>query len=78
MTISDSLLHDITHDILGTCKSLVEIVETHDLDVSEDDLEDRLLDVNVETCPGCGWWFESCMLEESNDDSGKFFCEQCL
>ncbi len=38
-----------------------------DLDVEE--IEEGLRKQRVETCPGCGWWFDSVMLDTDG------FCE---
>ena len=38
-----------------------------DLDVEE--IEEGLRQQRVETCPGCGWWFDSVMLDVDG------FCE---
>lgn len=77
-TISDELLSEIKHDLVGTMTSIFEILERYDLEdiISFDDLEDRLLDVNVEECQECEWWCDSCDLTEN--EYGKFVCDACL
>lgn len=63
-------------DVLsGTCDSIDTGLERIGLDPDDWDIstvQDQLLDVNVEECPACNWWFESCML----DDEG--YCPDCM
>lgn len=68
--------HKMADRILGTCENPYIAAEILDLP-DYPDWEDRLLDINVECCSGCGWWHESCMLTY-NDETGKSFCDQCL
>jgi hypothetical protein len=60
----------------GTCKSVVEACEALGLDEGFD-WDDALLDLNVERCSYCDWWYDSCMLTEVPQKNG-FFCDQCL
>jgi len=76
--IPDAKLEELQDEIEGTCLSLSEIIERHDLDVLEEDLQDRLLDgvSPVELCGGCEWWFRSADLEfDEARNSG--ICSQC-
>jgi len=50
---------------LGTCDSPAALSDR--FDVSVEDVEDRLLDWNVETCPACGWWVDSAELAEDEE-----------
>lgn len=40
-------------------------------------LKEAALDANVEKCPGCGWWAESCHMVnvETEEIDGK--CDNC-
>ena len=51
---------------VGTADGPGELAERFDVD--EDDVEEILADLNVETCPGCGWWVESGELADENGD----------
>lgn len=59
----------------GTCNTICMACGLLDLDEGED-WDDKLLDLNIEQCQMCGWWMESCHLEE--DSTGKYVCEQCF
>lgn len=59
--------------LLGTCMDAEGAAERLELSI-EIDWEDELFSANIEQCQGCGWWMESCMLEEKD---GFFLCEQC-
>ena len=67
-------------DALDTCKSPAEIAEI--MGISEEDIEEALLDEGVEMCQGCGWWMESGMLTpdpdtEEDDDNLIGYCPDC-
>lgn len=66
--------------LLGTMISFSQAIEyfdiNFDINIDENDLEDRLLDINVETCKGCEWWFNSCDLV-FDETRQAAFCEQC-
>lgn len=76
--ISDQLLEELQEELEGTCTSLTGLIERHGLDVSEDDLEDRLLDGAhaVERCGGCEWWFR-CGDLEFDEEKNAGFCASC-
>lgn len=44
--------------------------------LSEDVLKDKLLDMNVEECPDCGWYADSSEML-NNDDEIDGHCENC-
>lgn len=73
--ITKAQLQAAKHDLLGTCERLSFYIERKELDVSEAELEDALLDVNIEPCQDCDWWHESGELDE--DDRGRFVCIAC-
>ena len=70
---------ELGYMLLGTCDSIDMVLGRMDCvpeQFNTEYIEDRLLDDNIERCKGCGWWFESCMLESDNEDEcGK--CEDC-
>ena len=74
--LDDKLLEEIQHELEGTCESLDAIIERHDLDISADELEDRLLDGShaIERSGCCQWWF---VVSELEDDNGRGVCAQC-
>jgi hypothetical protein len=41
-------------------------------DVPEDEVEERLSRMGLETCPGCGWWWMAMELDADN------FCPDCV
>ena len=62
--------------LLDTCTSVLMACDA--LDLPEDpDWDDKLLDVNVERCKRCEWWYESCMLEFIEEENGGS-CDSCL
>ena len=63
--------------LLGTCISLDQFVENQELKIEMDDLEDLLLDVDIEQCKICGWWFESYELIDYKDEDNYGYCEDC-
>lgn len=58
----------IAQSTVGTADSEAAIADRHDVNV--DDVVERLLDFNVETCPGCGWWVESHELADNDTCDG--------
>lgn len=77
--IDDEKLRAVQEDAEGTCKSLAVLIEHHELDMDEDELEDALLDgsLPIELCAGCGWWFEVCSLEH-DEAAGGGLCDSCV
>lgn len=74
----EDLLAQIQYDLEGTCKSLEEIIESLELDIDEDELEDELLNQPrpVERCKKCEWWLDVAALE-IDEDLGGAVCDQC-
>jgi hypothetical protein len=58
----------------GTCTSVSEIADQ--LDLSEDDTEELMLDANMELCGGCGWW-HACSDLEFDESRNLGFCRDC-
>jgi len=73
--ISDKQIHEITSFLEGTCNSIEQAMDRFDIDFPVEEVEDRLLDVNLERCPGCDWWVESSELVDSKGDI--VVCENC-
>lgn len=62
----------IIEDLLGTCKSLVSVLDSYGL--TEDDLSDKerfLMDNEIFLCDECGWWME---ISQCTEDG---ICEDC-
>jgi hypothetical protein len=64
--------------LLGTCDTLEAGLDSIGLldEVAVDDAEDALLDASVERCLDCGWWHESCELDNERDGEAGY-CDQC-
>jgi hypothetical protein len=70
------LVRSIIDDLQGTCKSLTEACENHNLDFDELDFDELdELDQNIFCCDSCGWWYE--ISEEAEAEYGQF-CENCF
>lgn len=71
-------MEKVKDDLLGTCQSIATVVERHELECQEDEVEDRLLDEPnaVELCGVCNWWHNPCDLEW-NDELNAGVCDQC-
>ena len=72
-SISDEQLREVGEWLMGTSRTELDALEHFELHgVDEDELLDRLLDINVEQCSICGWWDESGSLNANGE------CEDCL
>lgn len=58
---------------VGTPTSPDRIAELFGIEI--EDVEEVLLDHNVETCPGCGWWVDSSEMMEA--EHGDMVCSDC-
>lgn len=54
--ITDKQINAIAEYLDGTCNSIEQAMDRFDFDFPVEDVEDRLLDVNLERCPMCDWW----------------------
>lgn len=59
----------------GTANTPYGAIVRFDLDMTEDEVIEAMLDRNLEPCPICGWWMESGEL--INDDLAVVGCQQC-
>jgi hypothetical protein len=74
--LTSEQVREIASLLEGTCNSVESALERLDLeDVPVEEVEDRLLDVNLERCPICDWWVESS--EIVNDNCEIVGCESC-
>jgi hypothetical protein len=74
--INNDVLYKIGSWLQGTCHGPDEAIEHFELECDSSDLQDRLLDINIELCSGCGWWFESGeLMDEYGEQDG--FCIDC-
>lgn len=64
-------LHRLGDALRGTTDDPNHRAEVLGIEIDTFDIEDRLLDVQTERCRECGWWHESCMLNEDAE------CEDC-
>lgn len=78
MSIDDQKLEEIQIELEGTCTTLDQIIEAHELDIDADALEDRLLDEPhpIERSVCCEWWFGVENLEFVEERNGGV-CESC-
>ena len=66
----------IASDLLGSQMSEGEYIEKNELDISEEELIENVLDENVESCPSCQTWVECYeFLDENGDEDG--YCDNC-
>lgn len=72
--MDDKTLASLADDALSSSMLDGTLCGKYDMDIEE--LEEALLNMNIERCAECDWWFESCMLHESKD--GLWICPQCL
>jgi hypothetical protein len=45
--------------------------------MTESELTDTLLDNNIEKCPHCGWFTESCWLTDDEEGEVDGYCDNC-
>lgn len=57
----------------GTVKSAASIAE--EMELSDDEVEELMLDADLERCPECEWWCRCGDLLDDNDDAGA--CSSC-
>lgn len=75
--LTDEELQALHKKLQGTCTEVYAALATMDLEnvVDPEEAEDQLLDVSLERCKGCGWWFEPGeLIDENNEVVG---CDQC-
>lgn len=75
MTIPEKIWDKIYNYLEGTCNSPAQAVDYFDLKCSPEEVEEKMLDMGIEICPGCGWWVESGELVDENGE--VVFCENC-
>jgi hypothetical protein len=68
------LVESIIADLTGTCQSLTEVCEDHNLDHPDelDFYELNEIDQNIFCCDFCGWW---CDDSERNWYDGESYCD---
>jgi len=73
--LSREELQQVSDELEGTCRSVESVLEQLGLAADPTEVEDQLVDLNLELCPGCGWWMESSELIDANDN--VVGCDQC-
>lgn len=78
MKLTQKQLEELGNQLSGTADSIQSGLQAIGLDIDDYDatnVEDQLLDLNMEICPGCGWWAESSELVD--DDGEETSCDNC-
>jgi hypothetical protein len=66
----------IAYELMGTCDSLGNILERHELEWLENSTDFCLaLDAICFCCETCGWWFEQSEMADEGQD--EWVCEEC-
>lgn len=67
---------EVIHELLGSCKSLFEVLEFHNTEHLElDHSFCAEIDSRIFCCESCNWW---CEISEMVDDaSDRWVCEDC-
>lgn len=61
----------VTSYVNGLSRALAQF------DVDQAELEDVLLDMSIEVCPGCGWYDDSHALLPPGEDTPDGQCSNC-
>ncbi len=61
----------VTSYVDGLSRALLEF------EVDQDELDDMLLGLNIEACPGCGWYVDSHDLFDPDSDDMDGCCSNC-
>lgn len=73
--MDELILHDIVCDLIGTCKSLEDVLLSYSIDYDDLTEEDhRILDSKIAECTTCQWWID---VEEIHYVDGEIQCAQC-
>lgn len=79
--LTQEQLEKLANRLLGTADSIEVGIESIGIESEEfqddSDVIDQLVNVNVERCQGCDWWFESDELVNPDDDDDIGHCEDC-
>lgn len=70
--------HQLSHDLLGTCKSVQEWLDQNEFD-ELDELQVSIKmeeECNIYLCVQCGWWVECGDLSEKETD--EHTCKECI
>lgn len=64
----------IANEILGARMTESEVIDKYELEISEEDLIEEMLDRNIELCTVCLVWKESCEIDYEQQVSVCFDC----
>lgn len=64
----------IANEILGARMTESEVIDKYELEISEEDLIEEMLDRNIELCIVCLVWKESCEIDSDQQESVCFDC----
>lgn len=66
---------DIADELQGTCMSMTEVLERHEMEGAEDDADFCYgIDSRIFCCELCGWWLE---ISEMCPDHDEWKCDDC-
>ncbi len=65
----------IAYELMGSCKSLYEVLEDHDMGHAENDISFcSEIDSLAFQCTCCGWWYE---ISEMSIETDEWICLDC-
>ena len=75
--MTDDEVREVANELWGTCQCLDRVLESLGYDAEPEDVMDRINDMGVMECLGCGWWFEEEALEGAGEDDDFGYCDAC-
>lgn len=64
----------VANEILGVRMTESEVIDRYELEISEEDLVDEMLDRNIELCSACLAWKEAYEIDPDQQESICFEC----
>ncbi len=57
--LNDKLMDEILDDLQGTCQSLEDVLDSHNMELDDLSMKDLgYIDDSIFVCDCCGWWYE--------------------